>query len=410
MKEAIDAILPLDIDRVAEKGRLNWDPVDIDRIYNLPQKIQYCKKCVISNQRPRISFDSEGVCSACRYWEQKDSSIDWVERELQLRELCDRNRSKHGEFDVLVPSSGGKDSVYVAHILRDRYGMNPLTMTWAPHVYTGIGFRNMQAKIHSGFNNITLFPDGLTHRKMTRISTVEVGDPFQPFIYGQTYLPLKIASFYKIGLIFDGENGEIEYGGDSSTEKAVGFSMDDADEYWLSGFPIDRWLDYGFSAKQLNFYQPPSINELESIGGIERHFGSYYLNWQPQKHYFYCAEHTNFKANPSGRSEGTFSKYSSLDDAIDPYHYYFALLKFGLGRTTSDAAHEVREHLIDRDEAVALVDRYDREYPSDQTKELFQLYCGFTNEELEKVENKWRNLRHWSRQNGEFELVTKVTN
>ena len=248
MKEAVDAILPLEIDRNAEKGVLDWEPVDIDARYNLPKDVRFCKKCVISNQRPRISFDEEGICSACRYWEQKETSIDWAERELQLRELCDRNRSKHGEFDVLVPSSGGKDSVYVAHILRDRYGMNPLTMTWAPHIYTAIGFRNMQAKIHSGFSNITLFPDGLTHRKMTRISTVEVGDPFQPFIYGQTYLPLKVASFYKIGLIFDGENGEIEYGGDVSTEKAIGFSMEDADEYWLSGFPIDRWLDYGFSA------------------------------------------------------------------------------------------------------------------------------------------------------------------
>ena len=76
--------------------------------------------------------------------------------------------------------------------------MNPLTMTWAPHIYTEIGFRNLQAKIHSGFNNVLLSPDGYADRQMTRLATILIGDPFQPFIYGQTYMPLKVAAQYGI--------------------------------------------------------------------------------------------------------------------------------------------------------------------------------------------------------------------
>lgn len=374
--------------------------VDVDKQYNLPHDVQYCKKCVISNQRPRIVFDEQGVCNACNYWEKKASDIDWDDRKRQLKDLCDRHRKNDGSFDVLVPSSGGKDSVYVAHILKTVYGMHPLTMTWAPHVYTEIGFRNLQAKIHSGFNNILIFPDGYIHRQMTRISTILLGDPFQPFIYGQTYLPLKIAKSYGINLIFDGENGEAEYGGDPSAENAVGFSAADADEFWLSGFPIEDWLDHGFSEKDLTIYMPPSQKEFEGQQSIERHFASYYLNWQPQTHYYYCVENTNFKANPNGRSEGTFSKYASLDDGIDPYHYYFALLKFGIARATSDAAHEIREGLIDRDEAISLVQRYDHEEPTSETKELFKRYCGFSDSDLADIEHKWRNLRHWKEKNG----------
>ncbi|WP_271271701.1 N-acetyl sugar amidotransferase [Aliamphritea hakodatensis] len=381
--------------------------VHIDEKYSLPKNVQYCKRCVISNQRPRIGF-VDGVCNACRYWESKDNSIDWNEREARLQEVCNKHRRNDGRFDVLVPSSGGKDSVYVAHILKEKYGMNPLTMTWAPHVYTEIGFRNLQAKIHSGFNNILLFPDGYTHRLMTRLSTILIGDPFQPFIYGQSYLPLKIAAAYGIDLIFDGENGEAEYGGDASVENAIGFCADDADEYWLSGFPIDEWKNHGFSEKDLNMYMPPSSEELERCKGIERHFASYYLNWQPQKHYFYCAEHTNFLANPEGRSEGTFSKYASLDDQIDPYHYYFALLKFGISRCTSDAAHEIREHLIDRDEGVALVHKYDTEYPSEKTKNTFLEYCGLTPSQLARIENRWRNERLWNNDNGVWKLNGQV--
>ena len=145
----LDYLPPLSLNELEQK--LDFSPVDIQTKYNLPTEVKFCKKCVISNQRPRIQFDEEGVCSACRYWERKATDIDWQEREKELQDLCDRFRSTDGSFDVLVPSSGGKDSVYVAHILREKYNMNPLTMTWAPHLYTEIGYRNFQAKVHAGF-------------------------------------------------------------------------------------------------------------------------------------------------------------------------------------------------------------------------------------------------------------------
>jgi N-acetyl sugar amidotransferase len=374
--------------------RLIDEKVDVDSVYNLPDSVVYCGKCVVSNQRPRISF-RDGVCNACHYWAAKDDTIDWDDREKQLRELCDRYRRSDGSFDVLVPSSGGKDSVYVAHMLRDKYHMNPLTMTWAPHLYTEIGFRNMQSKIHSGFNNVLLSPDGFVHRQMTRLATILLGDPFQPFIYGQTYAPLKMAAAFNIDLIFDGENGEAEYGGDVSSESAVGFTIDQAEQYWLSDFPIDKWREFGFNQRDLHIYQPPSEVELLAHPKMERHFASYYWKWEPQKHYYYCAEKTGFQPNPRGRSEGTYSKYASLDDIIDPYHFHFALLKFGIARCTSDAAHEIREHLIERDEAVGLVKKYDAEGPSDETKEAFLSYAGITEQQLERIEDRWRNDRLW---------------
>jgi len=107
--------------------------IEVQSKYGLPSEVRYCKKCVISNQRPRISFDEEGVCSACRFAEMKRTVIDWNQRESELRALCDRFRRNDGRFDVLVPSSGGKDSSYTAHVLKAKYGMHPLTVTWAPH-------------------------------------------------------------------------------------------------------------------------------------------------------------------------------------------------------------------------------------------------------------------------------------
>ena len=100
------------------------DKIDISKKYNLPKKVKFCKRCVISNQRPRITFDNEQICSACRYFDYK-KSIDWNKREEELKKLLEKYRSNNENYDCVVPSSGGKDSAYVAHELKHKYGMNP---------------------------------------------------------------------------------------------------------------------------------------------------------------------------------------------------------------------------------------------------------------------------------------------
>ena len=77
------------------------DKKDIIGRYNLPVEVKFCKKCTVSNQRPRISFDEYGVCSACNYAEYKRQHIDWEERERELVD-CNRNLNIHG----LVSRSG----------------------------------------------------------------------------------------------------------------------------------------------------------------------------------------------------------------------------------------------------------------------------------------------------------------
>ncbi len=119
--------------------------------YGLPVDVKYCSRCVISNQRPSsvvefknnardrkptIAFDNEGVCAPCRYHDIKEQKIDWNAREQELVALCDAYRSKQGHYDCIVPGSGGKDSAFTAHILKYRYRMHPLTVTWTPPFYT----------------------------------------------------------------------------------------------------------------------------------------------------------------------------------------------------------------------------------------------------------------------------------
>ena len=146
------------------KDSIEGKKINIKELYNLPEKVVHCKKCVVSNQRPRITFDAHGVCSACNFAEEKNKKIDWDLREKELQDLCNKHRRKDGYWDVVVPCSGGKDSTFVAHMLKYKYNMNPLTVTWTPMLYTDVGWRNLQHMIASGIDNILGSPDGKTHR------------------------------------------------------------------------------------------------------------------------------------------------------------------------------------------------------------------------------------------------------
>ena len=194
----------------------------------------------------------------------------------------------------------------------------------------------------------------------------------------------------------DGENGEAEYGGDPTTTENKGFKIEDADQYWFSDKPFDYWFDHGFTKKDLQLYGAPSGEKLVEAK-VERHFFSYYRDWRPQEHFYYASQNTGFKPNPDGRSEGTYSKYASLDDKVDPFHFYFSLLKFGIARATSDAAHEIREGLITREEAVSLVRQYDTEFPTKHFS-TFLDYCNFIEDEFWQICERWRNLNFWEKE------------
>ncbi len=358
--------------------------------YGLPKEVKFCKRCVISNQRPNsavefthtsdskkatINFDEEGVCDACRLTEQKKNTIDWQKREEQLIALCDQFRSKDGSYDCLVPGSGGKDSFYASHILKTKYGMHPLTVTWAPHIYTDWGWKNFQKWIHAGHDNYLMTPNGRIHRLLTRLAVEILFHPFQAFILGQKSLAPQMAVRFNIPLVFYGES-ESEYGNpvaDSTSAKRDWsyFTSGDPANIFLGGVSVaDLKNQFGIEDQDLIPYLPANPAEIEKTN-VEVHYLGYYLKWHPQSCYYYSVEHGDFEASPE-RTSGTYSKYNSIDDRIDDFHYYTTRIKFGIGRTTYDAAQEIRSGDITREEGIALVKRFDHEFPERFAEEIFQ--------------------------------------
>ena len=378
------------------------------RIINPDEKVIYCKRCVNSNQRPRVHLNDDGVCGQCLYAEYKHTMVDWDKREKELAALCDLHRSKDGSWDVIVPGSGGKDSGYVAYILKKKYGMHPLTVTWASAIPTEIGRQNLESFIHSGFDDILVTPNGQIHRKLSRITFTEFGDNFLPFAYGQLHVPLQIATKYNIPLVMYGENGELEYGGSLKNYNKP--TLDPAGhDYILEKFtnhPPEHWKSFGLDMNELRLYMPPSLEELKKVG-VEEHYFSYYENWDPQLHYETARKYLGFKPNPE-RSEGTYTNFASLDDKTDGFHYYMAFIKFGIARATSDASHQIRDGVIARDEAVELVRKYDGEFPAKYLKDFLD-YVYMDMNTLDQTIDRYRRPIIWKNENGRWKLRQQVT-
>jgi N-acetyl sugar amidotransferase len=392
----------------------SFDKSNLKTYYGLPQEVKFCKRCVMSNQRPAsavefkhtrdskkitLHFDEDEVCDACRNSEVKES-INWSKREEALIKLLDKHRSKDGSYDCLVPGSGGKDSAYQAHVLKYKYGMNPLTCTWPPILYTDYGYKNFHNWIDSGFDNLSFNRNGKTMKLLTKLSIENLYHPFQTFILGQKNLAPKIASRYGISLIFYGEN-EAEYGNpiaDNATslrDKSY-YSYKNLDEIYLGGVSVRELREkYSVPLNDILSFLPADSFELEK-SNIEVHYLGYYLKWTPQEVYYYAAENTGFRARPF-RTQGTYSKYNSIDDKIDDLHYYSTYIKFGIGRATYDASQEIRNKHLTREDGVALVKRFDGEFPDRYFNEIME-YLGIEPEYfINELANKFRSPHLWGK-------------
>lgn len=345
--------------------------------YGLPLKVEFCSRCVVSNQRPSsvvernakpedakqtIAFH-DGVCSACLYVEQKQR-IDWDARETQLRALCDKHRGRK-PYDVVVPGSGGKDSMYVAHMLKHRYGMTPVTVTGSPIIPTDAGRRNFDAWCRIA-DNVLFTPHDYQAR--VRDAFIRFCHPFKPFVESQLDAGPRLAKQLGISLVFYGEP-RAERGNDiSETETPI----------------MDR-----------KFYD-------DAPADVEVHYFGWYRFWKTQANYFYAVENCGFTPNDA-RTNGTYSVMNSFDDAIDDLHYLTTMAKFGIGRATYNAVDDIRDGYITRDEGVALVKRFDGEWPTKNMPRLLD-YLGMSERDVIDHIDAARPEHLWDRTGGAWKL------
>ena len=390
--------------------------------YGLPLKVVYCSHCTRSNQRPHNLGEfvqikkkkkkfvglnkNDGMCDACKFYFEKEK-INWEKREKELRQLCNRYRKNNGEYDVIVPGSGGKDSIFVTHQLKHEYGMNPLLVTWAPNMITEDGKQNFESWINMGMPNYTFYQNHKIHKKLTKLAFQNLCHPFQPFIIGQKNFAPKMAIKFNINFVMFGEH-DAEFGmmmdkkNNPRMDKSFFVSDRNYKDLYLSGVKVSELIKKnGFTKNDLESYLPINKKKFEK-SKVQFHFFSYYKKWNFHDNYYYAIKNSDFKPS-SCRLEGSHDKYASMDDKIDWLHFYTFYIKFGMGRATAATDQEIRSGIITRDEGIALIKRFDGEFPKKYLKECLD-YMEITNDQFLKITDKARPNHLWTKKHGKWKL------
>ena len=359
--------------------------------------MRYCKKCLFPDTKPDLGFDENGVCYACIATEEKDQ-IDWDARKKDLTELLKKYKNKdESKYDCIIPVSGGKDSHFQTHIIKNEFGLNPLIVNFHPRDFTEIGRKNIENLKTLGVDCIEFTADPINYKKLGKFGLMELGDPAWPEHIGIFTIPMQVAVSYKIPLLVWGENSQLEYGGPASAR-----SKPYLDKEWnekFGGYFREKMnspdlAKYGIESKDLKFFVYPSDEEIENVG-VTGIFLGYYLKWNARKQVDIVKKFGfNVLDEPN---EGTYTNYENLDTKYVAIHDYFKFLKFGYGRATDHVSIDIRNKRLTRDEGLKLVKKYEGKIPTKylnefltdfdlSEKEFFEICDKFTNKDLFKMD------------------------
>jgi len=347
--------------------------------------IFWCTSCLNASTRPRITFDSNRVCNACQ-WSKRKKELDWATRIEQLVSVVQIEKEKLLPFDCIVPVSGGKDGSYVAHQLKSRFGLNPLTVTVRPPLELPIGKLNLENFIASGFDHVHISPNPAGLRKLNQIGFADMGFPYYGWLIAIQSAVLRLASQFGISLIFYGEDGEVEYGGSRKTEDTPFYDAEYMKSIYLEGgyvSSITKLRESGHSSYW--FELPESTEEF----GLKITHWSYFEEWDSYRNYLVAKTHCGLTEADSS-NEGTFTNFAQNDQALYGLHAYLMYLKFGFGRATQDAGIEIRRGAMSRDQAVNLVRVYDGQFPAEHL-ETYLDYYEMSKPEFQAVLDRFTN-------------------
>jgi N-acetyl sugar amidotransferase len=358
--------------------------------------MKYCSKCWMPDTKPYVSFDPYGVCGACKAHESKQKAvggIDWSKRNDEFQALIAEIKSLKAPFyDVLVPVSGGKDSLTQVHRLLN-HDLRILAVHVDYGIKTEIGDHNLDLVPNMGANLIIYRPSQSLHRRIIKLGFLDHGDPD---LLSHTLLhayPLRVALQFKVPLVWLGENSAFEYGGVEALSSSRSITRE-----WFSKYAANKEMDANFVAKKYDIPYKDLIaydfpDEIEESTTTRAEFMSYYFFWDSEIH-LKIAEKHGFKSLPYP-SEGTYRSYVGIDEKINRIHQYFKVLKFGYGRATDHACEDIRNGRLTRTEAKVLIQEHDLKDISDYYLNDFIEYIDITRKEFFNTVDRFRNNKIW---------------
>jgi N-acetyl sugar amidotransferase len=362
----------------------------------------HCKNCLYHNKHPlNITFDEQGICSGCIVHREK-YEIDWDLKLKKLKKIIEPYKnSKRSIHNCIVPVTGGNDSYYIVHLVKNILGMNPILVTYNNHYNTGLGIRNLSyLKTIFGLSHMTMTVQPQRIKEITKITLKYLGSIYWHCLAGQTVFPVQVACKFKIPLIFWGCHQGIDQVGMFSHNDEVEMTRKYRKEHDLMNFEAEDILslDNGFKEKDFEQFFYPNDKEIEAIG-VRGIYLNNFFKWDSKDQHEQMIKLYNYETR---KMERTFDKYNN----VACFHYsglhdYIKFLKHGYGVATDHAVREIRLGRLNRNEAILLANHYTSKVPSDidlflewlaiSRKEFDLMLEKFINKNiLEKIDNIWR--------------------
>lgn len=370
--------------------------------------MRYCKRCVYPANHPLgLAFDERGLCTGCLIHEEKDS-LDWQEREQKLTAILDEYRDPKGlRHDCIVPVSGGRDTFFVVDLLKNKYGLNPLLVTFNRHYNTRAGIFNLeQLRTRVGLDIVILTIDPDRYKKLIRYSLETVGSIHWPYLAGSTVFPVQVAVRKKVPLIVWGAHQGIDQVGMFSHLDEVEMTRRYRKEHDLMGFePEDLPGRDDLTEQDLAplFYPDDHDLHATSVRGI---YLNNYIHWDTKAQHESMLENYDYYTGPQLRTFDTYndvgcSIYSSLHDTIK-------FRKWGYGKITDHAAREIRLGRLTREDGIHLIGNYNNKPEGDAAS--FARWLGVAEQDLWKAVDRHRSPTIWEKRDGQWALKDSVFN
>jgi N-acetyl sugar amidotransferase len=365
----------------------------------------YCKQCVLPNTRPNLEIMEDGVCNACHGHKQKED-IDWAKREQELLKLISTVKKRSSGYDCIIPVSGGKDSTWQVKKCKE-YGLNILAVTWRTPGRTSLGQENLDNLINLGVDHIDYTINPEVEKKFMYKTFKETGSSAVPMHLSIYTLPLKIAVDFNIPLVIWGESPAMEYGGKDKERNDEKLDVNWMKRHGiLQGKLATDWIGDDLSRKELEPYLIPDAEKLKRVD-VQSIFLGYYLEWDPEVSLKASLE-SGFKVRKEGPKLGYYN-YADIDCDFISVHHHFKWLKFGFTRLFDNLSIEIRNERMTRSEAIEKVKKIGLQIPHDDIKKYCE-FIGMKESEFREIEDSYRNLDIWSRENGVWKLNNFLIN
>lgn len=374
--------------------------------------IKYCKRCFYSSAHPlNLTFDEDGVCSGCRVHEEKDN-LDWNIREKKLERILNSYKNKSGSnYDCIIPVSGARDSYFIVDTIKNKYGLNPLLVTYNKQYNTRIGIRNLAyLRIHFDCDILTCTVNPETVKKVTRASLRKMGSIYWHCLAGQTVFPVQVAVKFKIPLIIWGVHQGVDQVGMFSHLDEVEMTRKYRKEHDLMGFEAEDMIDDfdGIKEEDMVQYFYPHDKQLERVG-VRGIYLSNYIRWDSKAQHEKMIQKYGYETTCQTR---TFDTYND----VDCFHYsdlhdYIKYIKQGYGKVVDHAVRELRLKRLTHDEGLKLIEKYINKEPASLNQ--FLDWIEITRNGFEFLINQHRNHSFWYRDENwvyepKFDIISEM--